>query len=103
MLREVSGNMAFNRDDMTCVPHMADLSEYVSLKDDNPAEIRDSCLGSLLSLSESIAEVVASPQADQLPKRVLEMKVSALFDVHKRARSYREMHIRDDIVDVIME
>ena len=63
MLREVSGNMAFNRDDMTCVPHMADLSEYVSLTDDNPAEIRDSCLGSLLSLSESIAEVVASPQA----------------------------------------
>lgn len=103
MLREVSDNMAFNRDDMTCTPHMADSSEYANPRDDDPAEDQDSCLESLLSLSESIAEVVASPQADQLPKRVLEMKVSALFGVHKRARSYREMHIRDDIVDVIME
>ncbi len=103
MLREVSDNMAFNRNDMTCSSHMADSSEYANLRNNDPAEDQDSCLESLLSLSDSIAEVVASPQADQLPKRVLEMKVSALYDAHKRACSYREMQIRDDIVDVIMK
>jgi hypothetical protein len=39
----------------------------------------------------------------QLPKRVLEEKISALWDTHKRANSYREMQIRDDIVDAIIE
>lgn len=39
----------------------------------------------------------------QLPKRVLEEKISALWDTRKRANSYREMQIRDDIVDAIIE
>ena len=46
---------------------------------------------------------LTTQELKQQPKRVLEEKISALWDTHKRAYSYREMQIRDDIVDAIIE
>ena len=67
-----------------------------------PAETKGTFLNNVLDLSAAISEVVSFPQADHLPKRVLEEKVAALWDTYKRTRSYREMHIRDDIVDAVI-
>lgn len=101
--KEVSDNMAFNPDCLTQAIRLAGVSEDASQVGRNPAEDKDIYLGSVLNLSSAIAEVIASPQVDQLPKRVLEEKISALWDTYNRARSYRAMSIRDDIVDAIVE
>lgn len=95
--------MAFNPDGLTQTLHLAGAPEDNNQGIRDPEEVKEVFLGSMLNLSSAIAEVVASPEADQLSERVLEEKISALWDTYNRARSYRAMTIRDDIIDAIVE
>lgn len=95
--------MAFNSGDLTQALRLSGIPEDADQGSRDRTEGKDIYLESVLNLSSAIVEVVASPEADLLPKRVLEEKISALWDTYNRARSYREMRIRDDIVDAIIE
>lgn len=95
--------MAFNLDGLAQSLRVAGITEDSNQEDKDPVGLEDIDLGGAWNLSTAIAEVVSSPEADHLPKRVLEEKIAALSDTYNRARSYREMQICDDIVNVIIE